>query len=84
MLQRVAVSGEDNSTAEESKWKKLVEHQKEHVRMDSRGYIGTYIEGNMTTVQTYRIKFESLSICQYKLSNIWIDPEVIYWLTKYY
>ena len=54
------------------------------VRMDSRGYIGTYIKGNMTTVQTYTIKFESLSISQYKLSNIWIDPEVIYGLTKYY
>ena len=38
----------------------------------------------MTTVQSYRIKFESLSICQYKLWNIWIDPKVIYWLTKYY
>jgi len=38
----------------------------------------------MTTVPTYIIKFESLSICQYKLSNIWIDPKVIYGLTKYY
>ena len=58
----VAASVEDISTAEESwwntRWKKLVEHQKEHVRMDSRGYIGTCI--------------------------IWIDPKVIYGLTKYY
>ena len=38
----------------------------------------------MITVQTYRFKFESLSICLYKLSNIWIDPKVIYGLTKYY
>ena len=44
MLQRVAASAEDISTAEESYWKKLVEHQKEHVRMDSRGYKGTYIK----------------------------------------
>ena len=34
VFQRVAASAEDISTAEE-KWKKLVEHQKEHVRMDS-------------------------------------------------
>jgi len=39
-------------------------------------------EGNMTTVQTCRIKFESLSICQYKLSNIWINRKVISRLTK--
>jgi len=38
----------------------------------------------MITVQTYRFKFESLSICQYKFSDIWIDPKVIYGLTKYY
>ena len=38
----------------------------------------------MTTVQTYRIRFESLSICQYKLWNIWIDPKVIYGLTNSY
>jgi len=38
----------------------------------------------MTTVQTYRIKFESLLICQFKLWNIWIDPKVISRLTKYY
>ena len=42
MLQRVVVSGADISE------RKLVEevvgeHQKEHVRMDSRGYKGTYI-----------------------------------------
>ena len=43
VLQRVAASAADISTAEESYWKKLVEHQKEHVRMDSRGYKGTYI-----------------------------------------
>ena len=41
-------------------------------------------EGIMTTVQTCRIKFESLSICQYKLSNIWIDRKVISRLTKFY
>jgi len=38
----------------------------------------------VNTVQTYRIKFESLLICQYNLSNIWIDPKVIHGLTKYY
>jgi len=42
VLQRVVVSGADISE------RKLVEevvgeHQKEHVRMDSRGYKGTYI-----------------------------------------
>ena len=79
VLQRVAVSGEDISTTEESKWKKLVEHQKEHVRMDSRGYIGTYIRRNMTTVQTYRIKFTldlSVQIIKYldwSKSNIRVD-----------
>jgi len=41
-------------------------------------------EGNMTTVQSCRIKFESLLICQYKLSNIWIDRKVISRLTKFY
>jgi len=41
VLQRVAVSAEDISTAKGSWWKKLVEHQKEHVRMDSQGYKGT-------------------------------------------
>jgi len=41
VLQRVAASAEDVSIAKESLWKKLVEHQKEHVRMDSRGYKGT-------------------------------------------
>jgi len=34
-------------------------------------------EGNMTTVQSCRIKFESLSICQYRISNIWIDRKAI-------
>ena len=43
VLQRVAASAEDNSTTKESWWKKLVEHQKEHVRMDSRGYKGPFI-----------------------------------------
>jgi len=38
----------------------------------------------MTTVQTYRIKFESLSIFEYKIWNIWIDPKVIFRLTKCY
>ena len=38
----------------------------------------------MNTVQTCRIKFESLSKCQYKLSNIWIHRKVIYRLTKFY
>ena len=33
---------------------------------------------------TCRIKFESLSKCQYKLSNIWIDRKVMYRLTKFY
>jgi len=41
-------------------------------------------EGNMITVQTCRNQFESLSICQYKLSNIWIDRKVISMLTKFY
>jgi len=41
-------------------------------------------EGNMTAVQTCRIKFESLSECQYELSNIWIDRKVIYRLIKFY
>jgi len=41
-------------------------------------------KGNITTVQTCRIKFESLSICPYKLSNIWIDRIVISRLTKFY
>ena len=64
-----------------------MEHQKEHVRMDSRGYKGTYChtsEGNMTTVQTYRIKFQSLSICQYRSWNIWTDQKVTSRLTKYF
>ena len=39
-----------------------------------------FLQLAMTTVETYRIKFESLSICQYKLSNIWIHPEVIFFL----
>jgi len=38
----------------------------------------------MTTVQTCSIKFESLSICQYKLSNIWIDQKVTSRLAKFY
>ena len=38
----------------------------------------------MTTVQTCRIESELLSICQYQLSNIWIDQKVISMLTKLY
>jgi len=41
-------------------------------------------EGNMTTLQTWRIKFESFSMCEYKLSNISIDQKVISRMTKFY
>jgi len=46
VLQRVTASVEDISTAEESYGKKLVKRQKEHVRIDSRGYKGKYIRRN--------------------------------------
>jgi len=81
VLQRVAVSAEDVSTAKGSWWKKLVEHQKKHVRMDSRGTKEHKSEENMTTVQTYRIKFEWLSMSQYKLWIIWlIEKWYLGWL----
>jgi len=48
------------------------------------GTKGHTSEGIMTTVSTCRIKFKSLSICQYKLSNISIDRKVISRLTEFY
>ena len=48
-----------------------------NVRIDSRGYKGTYIK------RKYDYS-TNLQKQKYKLSNIWIDRKIKYMLTKFY